>query len=155
MAVAAAMQELSIVDRESVDVEVIQEPKGLLGGSGKDAIVRVKPRTRSEPQAPASPRRRGRGRRPSSSQATGPGVAARSRPPGSRTGGNGQGGRARAQTSVRKDRTNVRLARREPLENPADRDHRAVGRQMTGTGVETPAIIRVVPLAHHERERQG
>ena len=70
VAVAAAMQELSIVDRESVDVEVIQEPeKGFLGLGGRDAIVRVKPRA----QARNRKRRRGRGedegdRRPSSSQ---------------------------------------------------------------------------------------
>ena len=42
VAVAAAMQELSIPDREGVDIEVIQEPeKGFLGLGGKDAIVRV------------------------------------------------------------------------------------------------------------------
>ena len=58
VAVAAAMQELSIPDREGVDIEVIQEPeKGFLGLGGKDAIVRVKPR----PQA-RNPRKRRRGR---------------------------------------------------------------------------------------------
>jgi hypothetical protein len=61
---------------------------------------------------------------------------------------------ARAQPSVLRDRINDRPVRREPLENPADLAPRE-GRQMTGTGVEIPAIIRVVPLAHHERERQG
>ena len=96
VAVAAAMQELSVVDRESVDVEVIQEPeKGFLGLGGKDAIVRVKPRT----QARNRRRRRGRGdeegdRRPSSPQGNrAPGGRGDRARPGSRPGGNGQGGR--------------------------------------------------------------
>ena len=74
VAVAAAMQELSIADREGVDVEVIQEPeKGFLGLGGKDAIVRVKPRSQSRNRK----RRRGRGegegdRRPAPSQGSRP-----------------------------------------------------------------------------------
>ena len=101
VAVAAAMQELSITDKESVDVEVIQEPeKGFLGLGGKDAIVRVKPRA----QARNRKRRRGRGedegdRRPPSSQGARPpsGRGDRSRA-GSRPGGNDQGGRGQGQT---------------------------------------------------------
>ena len=99
VAVAAAMQELSIADRESVDVEVIQEPeKGFLGLGGKDAIVRVKPRT----QARNRKRRRGRGddegdRRPASSQGSRASSGRGDRPrAGSRPGGNGQGGRGQA-----------------------------------------------------------
>ena len=58
VAVAAAMQELSIADRDGIDVEIIQEPeKGFLGMGGKDAIVRVKPRSQSRNRK----RRRGRG----------------------------------------------------------------------------------------------
>ena len=74
VAVAAAMQELSIADREGVDIEVIQEPeKGFLGLGGKDAIVRVKPRSQSRNRK----RRRGRGegegdRRPAQSKARAP-----------------------------------------------------------------------------------
>ncbi len=84
VAVAAAMQELSIVDREAVDVEVIQEPeKGFSGARGEG---RHRPRKAqdpgSEPQAPARPRRGGRRSPPASSQG--------SRAPG------GRGDRARA-----------------------------------------------------------
>lgn len=46
IAVEAALQELGISDRSRVAVEIVQEPeKGFLGLGGKDAIVRVKPRT--------------------------------------------------------------------------------------------------------------
>ncbi len=46
VAVTAAMAELGITDKERVQVEVIQEPeKGFLGLGGRDAIVRVKPKT--------------------------------------------------------------------------------------------------------------
>jgi spoIIIJ-associated protein len=101
VAVAAAMQELSIADRESVDVEIIQEPeKGFLGLGGRDAIVRVKPRT----QARNRKRRRGRGddegeRRPPSSQGSRAPSGRGDRPrTGSRPGGNGQGGGGQPQS---------------------------------------------------------
>ena len=101
VAVAAAMQELSIADRESVDVEVLQEPeKGFLGLGGKDAIVRVKPRA----QARNRKRRRGRGedegdRRPASSQGARSPSGRGDRPrAGSRPGGNDQGGRSQGQS---------------------------------------------------------
>ena len=99
VAVAAAMQELAITDREGVDVEVIQEPeKGFLGMGGKDAIVRVKPR----PQARNRKRRRGRGeegdRRPAQSQGSRPqGDRADGPRTGSRSSGSSQGGRGRSQ----------------------------------------------------------
>jgi spoIIIJ-associated protein len=101
VAVAAAMQELAISDREAVDVEVIQEPeKGFLGMGGKDAIVRVKPR----PQARTRRRRRGRGEGESDGR-TSPSQGARSQGArsqdqrgeggrGNRSGGSGQGNRA-------------------------------------------------------------
>ena len=58
VAVAAAMSELGISDRAQIAVEIIQEPeKGFLGMGGRDAIVRVKPK--SEPERR---RRRPRGR---------------------------------------------------------------------------------------------
>ena len=96
VAVAAAMQELAIVDREAIDIEVIQEPeKGFLGLGGKDAIVRVKPRS---PQR-SRKRRRGRedegDRRPTQSQAP-RATGDRSRS-GARPGANGQGSRGRSQ----------------------------------------------------------
>ena len=134
VAVAAAMQELSITDRESVDVEVIQEPeKGFLGLGGKDAIVRVKPRTQSRNRK----RRRGRGedegdRRPASPQGT--------RGPGGRTdrprGGSGEGGgRGQAQSRrpdqrparpqrSRGDSGGSRQPNRPTNDRPRDRDAR-------------------------------
>jgi spoIIIJ-associated protein len=106
VAVAAAMQELAIPDREGVEIEVIQEPeRGFLGMGGKDAIVRVKPR----PQGRSRKRRRGRGegdgeRRPSQSQSSrSPGSRSDgprsegSRSEGSRSSGGGQGSRGRSQ----------------------------------------------------------
>jgi spoIIIJ-associated protein len=58
VAVAAAMHELGISEREAVEVEIIQEPeKGFLGLGGRDAIVRVKPRS------PGRKRRRKKGGR--------------------------------------------------------------------------------------------
>jgi spoIIIJ-associated protein len=77
VAVAAAMQELGISNRDGIDVEVIQEPeRGFLGLGGRDAIVRVKPRPISRNRR----RKRGRGegsdrsepseRRPTSTQRT-------------------------------------------------------------------------------------
>jgi spoIIIJ-associated protein len=99
VAVAAAMQELAITDRDGVDVEVIQEPeKGFLGLGGKDAIVRVKPR----PQARNRKRRRGREegeqRRPPQSQGSRPqGDRAEGPRTGSRSSGGSQGGRGRSQ----------------------------------------------------------
>ena len=95
VAVAAAMQELSISDREGVDVEVIQEPeKGFLGMGGKDAIVRVKPR----PQGRNRKRRRGRGEgdtdRPARSQGSRAQGDRNDAPRGGpRSGGNSQRGR--------------------------------------------------------------
>lgn len=106
VAVAAAMQELAIADREGVDVEVIQEPeKGFLGMGGKDAIVRVKPR----PQGRNRKRRRGRGegegdRRPAPGSSQGSRSQDRTqgdRREGSRGGtrsGSNQGGRGRPPT---------------------------------------------------------
>jgi len=154
VAVAAAMQELSIADRESVDVEVIQEPeKGFLGLGGRDAIVRVKPRT----QARNRKRRRGRGddegeRRPPSSQGSrAPSVRGDRPRTGPRPGGNGQGGGGQPQSRrpQGQDRRSNRL-----LEIRADLARRPAP-QATDTAIETPAIIRVVLVAHHERERQG
>ncbi len=102
VAVAAAMQELSIADREGVDIEVIQEPeKGFLGLGGKDAIVRVKPRLQSRNRK----RRRGRGegegdRRPAQDQGSRPQGDRSDGPRGgsrSGSGGSSQGGRGRSQ----------------------------------------------------------
>jgi spoIIIJ-associated protein len=45
LAVEAAMQELGVMDRDQLSVEVIREPeKGFLGIGGQDAVVRVKRR---------------------------------------------------------------------------------------------------------------
>lgn len=107
VAVAAAMQELSIADREGVDVEVIQQPeKGFLGLGGKDAIVRVKPRSQGRNRK----RRRGRGEgegdrsvqsqgsRSSGDRSGGP-RSGGPRSGGSRSGEGGQGGRGRSQAA--------------------------------------------------------
>lgn len=136
VAVAAAMQELSIADREGVDIEVIQEPeKGFLGLGGKDAIVRVKPRSQSRNRK----RRRGRGegdgdRRPAQSQGSRP-QGDRSEGPrgGSRTGGNSQGGRGRSQArppqapnqrSTRPARPSGDDSRQRPSNRPGNDRHR-------------------------------
>ncbi len=58
VAVAAAMGELGINDKERIDVQVIQQPeRGFLGMGGRDAIVRVKPKVDNDRR-----RRRGRGK---------------------------------------------------------------------------------------------
>ena len=118
VAVAAAMQELSIADREGVDIEVIQEPeRGFLGMGGKDAIVRVKPRLQGRNRK----RRRGRGegegdRRPAQGSSQG------SRPQGDRAKGDrSEGSRggsraganpgARGRSQARPDQRSSRPAR--------------------------------------------
>jgi hypothetical protein len=55
---------------------------------------------------------------------------------------------------VRRDRINVRTAPSGLLEIRADLA-RKPGPRTIGTAIETPATIKVVPVAHHERERQG
>ena len=146
VAVAAAMQELSIADREGIDIEIIQEPeKGFLGMGGKDAIVRVKPRSQSRNRK----RRRGRGegesdRRPAQGSPSG------SRPQsdgnqsdrlqggrsdGSRGGprtGNNQGSRGRSQArpptgqdrSSRPARPSGDDSRQRPSNRPGNDRHR-------------------------------
>jgi spoIIIJ-associated protein len=156
VAVAAAMQELSIADREGVDVEVIQEPeKGFLGLGGKDAIVRVKPRSQGRNRK----RRRGRGegegdRRPAqgSSQGSRPGDRSQSDRSegargGSRSGGN-QGGRGRSQARAPQgqDQRSSRPARppgddrtQRPSNRPGNDRHREqVTRDNQGRSAGTP-----------------
>ena len=167
VAVAAAMQELSIADREGIDIEIIQEPeKGFLGMGGKDAIVRVKPRSQSRNRK----RRRGRGegesdRRPAQGSASGSRPQSdgnqSDRPQGGRSDGsrggprtgNNQGsrGRSQARPPTGQDRHPALHAR---PETTAGSGHQIV-REMTGTESGTAATIRAVPPVPHERERQG
>lgn len=59
-AVALAMGELGIQDRDGADIQIIQEPKaGFLGMGGKTAIVKV---SKAQQQQQKKRRRRGRGR---------------------------------------------------------------------------------------------
>ena len=51
-------------------------------------------------------------------------------------------------------RISGRPVRRDHPENRADLAHRSVPATI-GTATETPAIIKVGQVAHHERERQG
>ncbi|MGQ0849912.1 MAG: RNA-binding cell elongation regulator Jag/EloR [Actinomycetota bacterium] len=83
VAIAAAMSELGMADRDAVDIEVVQEPeKGFLGIGGRDAIVRVKPRAASRNR-----RRRGRDRSDTGNRSDRPGGRDLS---GSRGGGGGR-----------------------------------------------------------------
>ncbi|HKY48489.1 MAG TPA: RNA-binding cell elongation regulator Jag/EloR [Acidimicrobiia bacterium] len=168
VAVAAAMQELAIADREGVDVEVIQEPeKGFLGMGGKDAIVRVKPR----PQGRNRKRRRGRGegegdRRP------GPGSSQGSRPPdraqgdrgeGSRGGtrsGSGQGGRGRSQArppqgqdqrSSRPPRPSGDDRSQRPSSRPENDRHRERANRERSAGPPREREARVSTANPHEQ----
>jgi spoIIIJ-associated protein len=168
VAVAAAMQELSIADREGVDVEVIQQPeKGFLGMGGKDAIVRVKPRSQGRNRK----RRRGRGegegdRRPA--QGSSPG----SRPQGDRAqgdrsegarGGSRSGGSqpARGRSQARPDQRSSRPARpsgddrtRRPAGRPDNDRHRDQGRsdnQSRSAGPPREREARVSTANPHEQ----
>ena len=59
VAVAAALAELGLEDREQAEIEVLQAPeRGFLGIGGRDAIVRVKPRGEGKRRRR---RRRGKG----------------------------------------------------------------------------------------------
>jgi spoIIIJ-associated protein len=166
VAVAAAMQELSIADREGVDIEVIQEPeKGFLGLGGKDAIVRVKPRSQSRNRK----RRRGRGegegdRRPAQSQGSRPqGDRADGPRGGSRTGGNSQGGRGRSQArppqsadqrSTRPARPSGDDSRQRPSNRPGNdrhRDRESRDNQSRSAGPPREREARVSTANPHEQ----
>lgn len=98
VAVAAAIEELGLAGPDDADVEVLQAPeRGFLGMGGQDAIVRVKPKPKSD----SSRRRRGgRGRSSGSSRDDNGGRGRSDKAPGSsqqssKGGSRGSGGRSR------------------------------------------------------------
>ncbi|MGH8928163.1 MAG: RNA-binding cell elongation regulator Jag/EloR [Acidimicrobiia bacterium] len=124
VAVAAAMNELGIADRDGVDVEVIQEPeKGFLGMGGRDAIVRVKPRSAARNRR----RRRGRGDGEARAQNAGP-RAAGPRAPGSQVGG---GNRSERKSPTQPRPPGRQISTREPRSDGGNGGHRD-GRGRTG-----------------------
>jgi predicted RNA-binding protein Jag len=111
VAVAAAMQELRVDDRERIDVEVVQQPeRGFLGFGGQDAVVRV-----SLKDQQGKRRRRRRKRKPDSEggadgdrhqeRSSGPGARRPDAPGGDRgPGGGGRGGRGERERQSGGDR---------------------------------------------------
>lgn len=131
VAVAAAMQELGVENRERIEVEVVQEPeKGFLGFGGQDAVVRVSLRQET------GKRRRRRRKRKSGSDSGGEGGKSDQQRSESAAGeGQSRSGRSGGARGGGGDRTGNRQGGRQGDRNQGERSRggrSAGGRDQSG-----------------------